>query len=389
MIYLDYAATAPLRSEAREALCSALDESGDFANTASDHAPGRRSAARLEDARARFAALIGAGAQDIVFTSGATEANNLALLGMAAFYGAQRPGIAVPRTEHKSVLAPLRHLAQHGHKIHYLPLDDDGRLRLDDCAALLGTDQVGLAACMLVNNETGLIQNIPALAQLCLPQQIPLHVDAAQALGKLPIECRRWGVATMSFSAHKFGGPKGVGVLYLRRKPAVRVQPLQFGGGHERGLRSGTVALHQILAMVEAAELAVAEQAQAFTHWARLRERLWGQLEAALPGLIRNGGPEQQAPHILNVSFLGVDGEALRADLTGLAVSSGSACTSATAESSYVLRALGRDDATAQASLRFSFGPASTGEQIDAAAIQVIDSVRRLRALSPIWEHAA
>ena len=388
MVYLDHAATTPLRPEAVSAMQACLDEAGEFANPASGHAPGRRAARLLEEARERFAAVIGASPAELVFTSGATESNNLALLGAAAFYGDERPRIVMPKTEHKSVLDPCRQLAGRGFRLHHPPLDAEGVLTPEALVQALDKT-AGLAACMLVNNETGVIQNIPAMAQACQERQVILHVDAAQALGKLPIHCRRWGVGMMSFSAHKFGGPKGIGALYLRRKPAVRVQPLVYGGGHEQGLRLGTVALHQIVAMVAAAEAAVTEQEREFARLAGLREALWQQLDAALPGLLRNGSSQQQAPHILNISFEGVDGEALRADLPELALSSGSACTSANAESSYVLRALGRNDALADASLRFSFGTTTTAADIKSAAEQVIQAVRRLRRLSPLWEAAA
>ncbi len=391
MIYLDYAASAPLREEVIEAMTRCLGVDGHFANPSSDHGPGRASALLVEQARERFAALIGAKPQEIIWTSGATEANNLALLGAAEFYagtGADGQRIAVAKTEHKSVLDPCRQLALRGWKLDWLPTDAQGLIETESFAGLLG-EQTALASCMLVNNETGVIQDIPALAELAAERQVLLHVDAAQALGKLDLHCQRWNVPMMSFSAHKFGGPKGIGALYLRQRPPVKVRPLMFGGGQERGLRSGTLAVHQIVGLVRAAELAVAELERNLGHWQQLRQRLWRSLQDALPQCLLNGADERQSPHVLNVSFAGVDGEALRADLDGLAVSSGSACTSEHAEPSYVLRALGRDDALADASLRFSFGVQSTVEDIDGAAQQVIHSVRRLRALSPLWEDAA
>lgn len=388
MIYLDHAATTPVRREVAEAMAMCMTEAGHFANPGSDHAPGRQAAHIVEQARERFAVLIGAKAEDIVFTSGATESNNMALLGGAAFYSNKGKRIALAKTEHKSVLDPCRQLASRGWSLDWLETDEQGLITTQALTAAI-TDETCLASCMLVNNETGVVHNIPALARVCSEAQVLLHVDAAQALGKLPIEARRWDVAMMSFSAHKLGGPKGVGALYLRRKPPVKVQPLVFGGGQERGLRSGTLPVHQIVGLVRAAELAEAEREQMFRHLGRLRSRLLDQLVAGLPQVEVNGAQTAQSPHILNLSFHGVDGEALRADLIDLAVSSGSACTSDHAESSYVLRALGRSDNLADASLRFSFGPTTTAEQVDQAAQRVIASVRRLRALSPLWREEA
>lgn len=385
MIYLDHAATTPVRKEAAEAMALCMTESGHFANPGSDHVPGRQVARIVEQARERFAGLVGAKAEEIVFTSGATESNNMALLGGAAFYANKGKRIALAKTEHKSVLDPCRQLASRGWSLDWLETDASGLIAPDVLAAAL-KDDTCLASGMLVNNETGVVQNIPALARVCNDKQVLLHVDAAQALGKFRIEARRWDVAMMSFSAHKFGGPKGVGALYLRRKPPVKVQPLMFGGGQERGLRSGTLPVHQIVGMVRAAELAEAEREQVVRHMDRLRRRLQDQILTALPQVEVNGADSAQSPHILNLSFHGIDGEALRADLIELAVSSGSACTSDHAESSYVLRALGREDSLADASLRFSFGPLTTAEQIDQAAQRVIASVRRLRALSPLWQ---
>lgn len=388
MIYLDHAATTPVREEVAEAMLRCLTADGIYANPSSDHAPGRKAAAVVEQARERFAALIGARAKDVVWTSGATEANNLALLGAAEFYTQGGKRIALAKTEHKSVLDPCRQLATRGWQLDWLPTDEEGVLKAEAVQAAL-SDETALMACMLVNNETGVVQDVPAMAALCAKQQTLLHVDAAQALGKLPIRARQWDVAMMSFSAHKLGGPKGIGALYLRGKPPVRVRPLVFGGGHERGLRSGTLPVHQIVGMVRAAELAEREREQQLRQWAQWREQLWQALDQALPHIWRNGSLRQQSPHILSVSFAGVDGEALRADLDRLALSSGSACTSENAEPSYVLRALGRDDALADASLRFSFGHTTRLEDVAEAARLVVASVRRLRALSPQWEEAA
>lgn len=388
MIYLDHAATTPVRAEVAEAMLRCLTADGLYANPASDHAPGREAARVVEQARERFAALIGARPQDVIWTSGATEANNLALLGAAAFYSGRGQRIALAKTEHKSVLDPCRQLATRGWQLDWLPTDKDGVLNPAVVQQNL-RDDTALMSCMLVNNETGVVQDIPAMAGMCGKQQVLLHVDAAQALGKLPLRARQWDVAMMSFSAHKLGGPKGVGALYLRGRPPVRVQPLIYGGGQERGLRSGTLPVHQIVGLVRAAELAEAEREQRFAQWGQWREQLWQALDQALPQIWRNGSSRQQSPHVLSVSFAGVDGEALRADLDRLAVSSGSACTSDHAEPSYVLRAMGRSDVLADASLRFSFGHTTVAADVAAAAQQVIASVRRLRALSPLWKEVA
>lgn len=388
MIYLDFAASAPLRSEASKVMQQCLAEEGVYANPASDHAPGRHARRLVEQARERFAALIGALPGDIIWTSGATEANNLAILGAAQFHQGRGQHLLTSKLEHKAVLEPMRQLASQGWKLDYLPIGEGGVV--DPKAVVKGLrDDTILVSCMLVNNETGVIQNIPAMAEYCANKEVLMHVDAAQALGRVPIDCRRWRLPLMSFSGHKCGGPKGVGALMVRRKPAVGLRPQIFGGGQERGLRAGTLPLHQILGMVRAAEQAVASMADEQRHCQLLRDALWSQLSQALPKLLCNGSQDQQSPHILNVSFPGVDGEALRADLDQLAVSSGSACTSDHAESSYVLRALGRDDALADASLRFSFSHLTSAAQLRQAGEQVITSVRRLRALSPSWEDAA
>lgn len=388
MIYLDHAATTPVREEVIEAMSRCLGEQGHYANPGSEHVAGRQASQILEQARERFAQLIGAGREDIIFCSGATEANNMALLGMAGFYGNRARKLLLPKTEHKSVLDPCRQLSSQGYKISWLKLAEGGVLTPSTLNEALD-EQSLLATCMLLNNETGVINNIPQMAQYCSEKNVLLHSDAAQALGKVPIAVRRWGLASMSFSAHKLGGPKGVGALYLRRKPKVAIKPLMFGGGQERGLRSGTLPLHQIVGLVRAAELAVAEMETETQRLAALRERLWAQLCEALPDIHLNAHSKAQSPHILNLSFEGVDGEALRADLDQLAVSSGSACTSDHAEPSYVLRALGRSDALADSSLRFSFSWPTQQQDVDLAAQMVIASVKRLRAISPSWSEAA
>lgn len=382
MIYLDHAATTPLRDEARAVLAEFIAADGPFANPSSQYAMGREMAARIGRAREEFAALIGAEPADILWTSGATEANNLAILGRARFARELGRKLVVPRTEHKAVVDPVRHLAGQGWKVSWLNPAADGVCVAADFEQAIDGETV-LACAMHVNNETGQAHDIAAIAEVAAESGVPLHVDAAQALGKLDVQT--WpGVGSMSFSGHKLGAPPGVGALYLRSRPRVGVEPLQFGGGQERGLRSGTLASAQILAFVAAAVAACACREQEQRRLAAFRERMWQQLSDALPGLIRNGATEGSSAHVLNISFPNVHGESLRAALTGLAVSSGSACSSAQAESSYVLRSLGHDDDQANASLRFSFGHTTRDDDVSQAAAEVITAVRRLRAWEPV-----
>jgi len=381
VIYLDHAATTPLRDEARAVLAEFIAADGPFANPSSQYAAGRQMAERIARAREEFAELIGAESADIIWTSGATEANNLAILGRARFARDLGRTLVVPRTEHKAVIDPVRHLAGQGWKVSWLDPAASGVCTPEQFAKALDKDTV-LACAMHVNNETGQAHAIDALAEVAGEQGVPLHVDAAQALGKLPVQVFP-GVGSMSFSGHKLGAPPGVGVLYLRSRPRVGVQPLQFGGGQERGLRSGTLASAQILAFVAAAKAACGDRENEQQRLSRLREQLWEMLSTSLSGLIRNGEQQLASAHVLNVSFAGVHGESLRAALPELAVSSGSACSSAQAESSYVLRALGHDDDQANASLRFSFGHTTTPEDVARAAESVIAVVQRLRNWEP------
>ncbi len=382
MIYLDHAATTPLRDEARAVLAEFIAPGGPFANPSSQYAMGREMAARIGRAREEFAALIGAEPADIIWTSGATEANNLAILGRARFARELGRKLVVPRTEHKAVIDPVRHLAGQGWKVSWLNPAAEGVCAPADFAQAIDGETV-LACAMHVNNETGQAHDIAAMAEIAAESGVPLHVDAAQALGKLDVQA--WpGVGSMSFSGHKLGAPPGVGALYLRSRPRVGVEPLQFGGGQERGLRSGTLASAQILAFVAAAVAACQDREQEQQRLSALRERMWQQLAGALPGLVRNGTTEASSAHVLNISFPHVHGESLRAALTGLAVSSGSACSSAQAESSYVLRSLGHDDDQANASLRFSFGHTTCDDDVSKAAAEVITAVRRLRAWEPL-----
>ena len=382
MIYLDHAATTPLAPEVFEAMRPFLLDQ--FANPASDHAPGRAARKAVEAARAQVAALLGAAADEIIWTSGATEANNLAIKGALEFRGFDNAHLITSRTEHKCVLDTCRYLesryGSRGLKLTQLKPGSDGTVAVQQVLEAL-TPQTVLVSLMWVNNELGTINPVAQLAPLLRERGVLLHVDAVQAAGKLPIDLAAVPIDLLSVSAHKIYGPKGIGALFVRRQPRARVAPQLHGGGHEQGMRSGTLAPHQIVGMGAAFALAGQRLAADAAQIGALRDRLWARLQA-LPGVLRNGGAEVSAAHILNVSFEGVEGEALRAMLPTLAVSSGSACSSATAEPSYVLRALGRSDALANASLRFSLGRSTTREQIDAAAAQVIDAVLWLREIS-------
>ena len=376
-IYLDHAATTPLAPEALRAMLPWLD--GRTGNPASDHAWGRAARRAVESARAEVAALIGAGADEILFTSGATESNNLALKGALEFRGLEGAHVVSSRTEHKCVLDTLRHLETRGLKVSWLRPDAEGVVRADAVLAAL-TPQTVLVSLMWVSNELGSINEVEALAPALRGRGVLLHVDAVQAAGKLRIDLAAVPIDLLSLSAHKLYGPQGVGALFVRRRPRARLSPQLHGGGHEQGMRSGTLATHQIAGFGAACALAASRRDADALHLRRLRDRLWRRL-SVLPGVWRNGG-EGGAPHILNLSFAGVDGESLRAMLPALMLSSGAACSSATREPSYVLRALGRSDALANASLRFSPGRATTDADIDQAADQVIAAVGWLRALT-------
>ena len=394
-IYLDYAATTPVDSRVAACMAQCLTREGVFGNPASTHAYGREARALVEDARARVAAVIGARAGDIVFTSGATEANNLAILGFAR--GARRlrekhhagaaraPAAAVgaavisARTEHKAVLDPCRQLEREGLELSYLTPGASGRIEAAQLAAALQPGTL-LVSLMHANNETGAIADVAAFGALCRAAGVALHVDAAQSAGKLPIDVEAMKIDLLSFTAHKLYGPKGIGALYVRQSQRAVLQPLVYGGGHERGLRSGTLAVHQIAGFALACELALADRASESSRLAVLRERLWLGI-ADLPGVLQNSPSEHCLPGLLNVSFGGIEGESLLFGLPELAVSSGSACNSDSDEPSYVLRALGRDREGAQSSLRFSLGRGSTREDIDSAIAAVRREVLRLRSV--------
>jgi len=382
-VYLDYAATTPVDPRVAAAMAECLTQEGAFGNPGSaSHDYGDAANALVEAARREVAAAVGAEPEDIIWTSGATEANNLALFGIAAYYRDTGRHIVTVRTEHKAVLDPCRELERRGWRVTYLVPDRGGVLDPAEVAAALQPDTT-LVSVMHVNNEIGVIQDIAAIAAVCAAHgTVRLHVDAAQSVGKCEVEFDRLGVDLMSLSAHKAYGPKGVGALVVSRKRGVQLRALQFGGGQERNLRSGTIATHQVVGMGTAFALAAATREPEALRIALLRDRLWRGLDA-LGGALRNGDAAHSVAHLLNVSFEDVEGESLLAAVrSSIAVSTGSACTSATQEPSYVLRALGRDERLAESSLRFSLGRFSTEADVEAAVAAVLRAVTRLRRIA-------
>ncbi len=382
-IYMDYSATTPVDPRVAEAMIPYLTEK--FGNPASrSHSFGWEAEEAVEKAREQVAALVNADPKEIVWTSGATESNNLALKGAAHFYKDKGKHIVTVMTEHKAVLDTVRELEREGYEATYLDPEPNGLLDLDKLKAALRKDTV-IVSVMLVNNEIGVIQDIAAIGEICRERGILFHVDAAQATGKVAIDLQKLKVALMSFSAHKTYGPKGIGALYVRRKPRVRLEAQMHGGGHERGLRSGTLATHQIVGMGEAFRIAKEEMAAENERIRMLRDRLWKGI-SDLEEVFVNGDMEQRVPHNLNVSFNFVEGESLIMAVKDIAVSSGSACTSASLEPSYVLRALGRSDELAHSSIRFTIGRFTTVEEVDYAVKLLHDKIGKLRELSPLWE---
>lgn len=381
-VYLDNAATTPVDPAVIAQMRECLGEDGWFANpSASVHEAGRAAAQRVEMARAQVARLIGAAPEQIVFTSGATEADNLAVLGTARAQPPSRRHVISARTEHKAVLDAIRQLLREGCSVTWLRPDADGRIGAAAVAAALRPD-TALVSLMHVNNETGVIQDIEGIGEVCRAKSVAFHVDAAQSAGRLPLDLSRLPVDLLSLSAHKIHGPKGIGALFVRAGVGAPLTPLMFGGGQQSGLRPGTLPTHQIAGFGVACELAgSALQAEA-ARLAQIRDRLWSRLES-LGGVTINGREAPRVPHILNVAFAGVDGESLVSALPGLAVATGAACNSALGEPSYVLRALGRSVREAEGSLRFSFGRFTTAADIEVAAAQVAAAVQRLRAVSP------
>ncbi len=384
-IYFDYSATTPVDKRVAEKMCDCLTTEGNFGNPASSsHEFGWQAEAATDKARKDIADLINANPKEIVFTSGATESNNLAIKGVAHFYKKKGKHIVTCKTEHKAVLDSCRQLEREGYEITYLDPEDNGLIDLDKFKAALRDDTI-LVSIMHVNNEIGVIQDIKSIGEITRERKILFHVDAAQSAGKVPIDMDDLKVDLMSFSAHKIYGPKGIGALYVGRKPRVRLEAQMHGGGHERGMRSGTLATHQIVGMGEAFRLAKEEMAADNERIRMLRDRLLKGLDGIEETYI-NGDMEQRIPHNLNISFNFVEGESLIMALKELAVSSGSACTSASLEPSYVLRALGRNDELAHSSIRFSLGRFTTEEEIDFAIAKINDNIGKLRELSPLWE---
>lgn len=384
-VYFDYSATTPVDPRVVEKMVPWLYEQ--FGNPASSsHVYGWDAEEAVEQARAQVAGLVNADPREIVWTSGATESNNLALKGAAQFYAGRGKHIVTVKTEHKAVLDTCRELERQGFEVTYLHVQDNGLLDPDVFQAALRPDTI-LASVMLVNNEIGVIQDIAALGEICREKGVVFHVDAAQATGKVLIDLQALKVDLMSFSAHKTYGPKGIGALYIGRKPRIRLEAQIHGGGHERGFRSGTLATHQIVGMGEAFRLAGLEMEAETQRIGLLRNRLWQGLEK-IEAVYLNGDIDQRVAHNLNVSFNYIEGESLIMALKELAVSSGSACTSASLEPSYVLRALGRSDELAHSSIRFTLGRYTTEADVDLAIQLLTHQVGRLRDISPLWEMA-
>ena len=384
-IYFDYSATTPVDKRVAEKMMQFLTTDGVYGNPASrSHKFGWQAEEAVDIARNQVADLINADPREIVFTSGATESDNLAIKGAANFYSKKGKHIITVKTEHKAVLDTCRELERQGFEVTYLDPESNGLIDLNKLQAAMRDDTI-LVSIMHVNNEIGVIQDISEIGEICRARKIVFHVDAAQSAGKIVIDMQHLKVDLMSFSAHKIYGPKGIGALYVRRKPRIRLEAQVHGGGHERGMRSGTLPTHQIVGMGEAFRLAKAEMAQDLTHVTAMRDRLWAGLNY-MEEVFINGDSEKRYAGNLNVSFNFVEGESLIMALKDLAVSSGSACTSASLEPSYVLRALGLNDEMAHSSIRFSFGRFTTAEEIDYAIELIKNSIGHLRDMSPLWE---
>ncbi|OWQ45548.1 IscS subfamily cysteine desulfurase [Roseateles noduli] len=382
-IYMDYGATTPVDPRVVDAMIPWLREH--FGNPASrSHAWGWEAEEAVEKARVEVAKLIGADPREIVWTSGATESNNLAIKGAANFYQSRGKHLITIKTEHKAVLDTTRELERQGFEVTYLDVKEDGLIDLDVLKAAIRPDTI-LISVMFVNNEIGVIQDIPTIGALCREKGIVFHVDAAQATGKVEIDLATLPVDLMSLASHKSYGPKGIGALYVRRKPRVRLEAQMHGGGHERGLRSGTLPTHQIVGMGEAFRIAREEMATELPRIKALQQRLLDGLKD-IEQVFLNGDLTRRVPHNVNASFNYVEGESLIMGIKGIAVSSGSACTSASLEPSYVLRALGRSDELAHSSLRMTIGRFTTEEEIDYAVSLLKDRVAKLRELSPLWD---
>jgi cysteine desulfurase len=384
-IYFDYSATTPVDKRVAEKMMQYMTNDGHFGNPASrSHKFGWQAEEAVDIARNQIAELINADPREIVFTSGATESNNLAIKGAANFYNKKGKHIITCKTEHKAVLDTCRELERQGFEVTYLDPEENGLIDLNKLNDAMRDDTI-LVSIMQVNNEIGVIQDINEIGEMCRARKIIFHVDAAQSAGKIHIDMQALKVDLMSISAHKMYGPKGIGALYVSRKPRIRLEAQTHGGGHERGMRSGTLATHQIVGMGEACRLAKEEMAQDQAHVTAMRDRLWAGVNS-MEQVFINGDADKRYPGNLNVSFNFVEGESLIMALKDLAVSSGSACTSASLEPSYVLRALGLNDEMAHSSIRFSFGRFTTEEEIDYAIDLIKGAIGHLRDMSPLWE---
>ncbi|MCZ6809405.1 MAG: aminotransferase class V-fold PLP-dependent enzyme [Proteobacteria bacterium] len=381
-VYLDFAATTPIDPRVADAMQSCLSPGGPFANPASIHIAGRESAALVEKARQRLADLLGADPRCLIWTSGATESDNLAIMGAASFRAHRGKHLITMPTEHKAVTDTFAHLQKSGYDITWLKPDADGLLSIDELESSIRAD-TQLVSIMHINNETGVIQDIRRIGELCHARDILFHTDAAQSVGKLPFDLGELPIDLLSLTAHKFYGPQGIGALYIADRPGCRVLPILHGGGQERRLRPGSLPVHQIVGAGTAAEIARQDMANDLAHVTTLRDRLWQGIKT-LPGILRNGSADHSYPGILNISVPGVEGESLMLGLEPVCAASGSACNSTSGESSFVLRALGRDDALAQSAIRFSFGRTTTNDDIDVAIERYRWSVDHLLSIAPL-----
>lgn len=381
-VYLDFAATTPIDPRVADAMQSCLSPGGPFANPASIHIAGRESAALVEKARQRLADLLGADPRCLIWTSGATESDNLAIMGAASFRAHRGKHLITMPTEHKAITDTFAHLQKSGYDVTWLKPDADGLLSIDELESSIRAD-TQLVSIMHINNETGVIQDIRRIGELCHARDILFHTDAAQSVGKLPLDLGEAPIDLLSLTAHKFYGPQGIGALYIADRPGCQVLPILHGGGQERRLRPGSLPVHQIVGAGTAAEIARQDMANDLAHVTTLRDRLWQGIKT-LPGILRNGSADHSYPGILNISVPGVEGESLMLGLEPVCAASGSACNSTSGESSFVLRALGRDDALAQSAIRFSFGRTTTNDDIDVAIERYRWSVDHLLSIAPL-----
>jgi cysteine desulfurase len=381
-VYLDFAATTPIDPRVADAMQSCLSPGGTFANPASIHIAGRESAALVEKARQRLADLLGADPRCLIWTSGATESDNLAIMGAASFRAHRGKHLITMPTEHKAVTDTFAHLQKSGYDVTWLKPDADGLLSIDELESSIRAD-TQLVSIMHINNETGVIQDIRRIGELCRARDILFHTDAAQSVGKMPLDLGQLPIDLLSLTAHKFYGPQGIGALYIADRPGCQVLPILHGGGQERRLRPGSLPVHQIVGAGTAAEIARQDMANDLAHVTTLRDRLWQGIRT-LPGILRNGSADHSYPGILNISVPGVEGESLMLGLEPVCAASGSACNSSSGESSFVLRALGRDDALAQSAIRFSFGRTTTNDEIDVAIERYHWSVDHLLSIAPL-----